>query len=112
MRNLFFYIVAFAIITPSVSHARTIEDLINRAIDVVRAMVPVAVALLLLVFIWGVAQFILYADNEEKRSEAKHIFVWGIIALFVVLSIWGIIILLQTTFFGSGGTTILPTPGR
>jgi len=55
--------------------------------------------LALLFFFWGVARFILNADNEEKRREGKSIMVWGIVALFVMLFVWQIVNILANTFF-------------
>jgi hypothetical protein len=56
-------------------------------------------ALALLFFFWGVAKFILNADNDEKRTEGKKVMIWGIIALFVMVSVWGLINILANTFF-------------
>lgn len=56
-----------------------------------------------LVFFWGVVVFIANAGNETKIKEGKKFLLWGIITLFVMMSIWGILNLLMNTFFGSGG---------
>ena len=49
------------------------------------------------------------ADDETARSEGKRFMIWGIIALFVIISIMAILGVLNNTFFGSGvnlqGTT-------
>lgn len=52
----------------------------------------VVFALALLYFFWGMGQFILKdAGNEKSREEGKQKMIWGIIALFVMFSIWGIL---------------------
>ncbi|MCH8050328.1 hypothetical protein IIB51_02945 [Patescibacteria group bacterium] len=73
-------------------------------------VIPLIIALAILAFFWGLAKLVLHAGNEDKRSEGKRIMIWGIIALFVILSLWGIIALISQTFFGSGdpGYSLLP----
>ena len=55
-------------------------------------LIPLAFALCLLYFFWGVAKYIREgAGSEEAAKEGKRIMVWGIVGLFVAFSIWGII---------------------
>jgi hypothetical protein len=43
-------------------------------------------------FVWGVGQFVLHdAGNDKTREDGKKKIMWGIIALFVLFFIWGII---------------------
>lgn len=43
-------------------------------------------------FFWGAAQFILKdAGSDKTRDEGKKKLLWGIIALFVMFSIYGIL---------------------
>jgi len=65
------------------------------------SIVPVFFVLAVFLFLWGLAVFILNAGNEEKRSEGKKRMMWGIIAIFVIFSIWAIVKILQLTFFGT-----------
>ncbi len=48
-------------------------------------------ALALLYFFWGMGQFILKSGDSKLREEGKQRMIWGIIALFVIFSIFGII---------------------
>lgn len=77
----------------------TLQDLIIRLTDITNVIIPVLFALALLAFFWGLANFILNAGNEEKRNKGKQTLIWGSIALFIIFSIWGILITLQNTFF-------------
>jgi hypothetical protein len=56
-------------------------------------------------FIWGVIQYFLNAENEEKRKKGKSFMLWGIIALFVMVSVWGLVGVLSNTF---GTKTLIP----
>jgi len=63
-------------------------------------------------FFWGLAQYIIKSGNEEARTEARNIMIYGIIILFVMLSVWGLVGLVGSTFgVGQGGSAggLIPT---
>jgi hypothetical protein len=74
--------------------------------------------LAILFFFYGLAIYILHAGDPDKASEGKSIMIWGILALFVMTSIYGIIGFLQrstgTDTAGTDNPVIVPTfdPGR
>ena len=57
-------------------------------------------------FVYGIIQYFLYPDNEEKRKSGKAFMFWGIFSLFVIVSIWGLVGILSGTFLG--GKSALP----
>ena len=75
---------------------------------IVGRLIPILVAFSLITFIWGLIRFLL-SDDEEKRKSGKQIMLWGIIALFVIVSIWGIVQYIASVF-GVDGTTTVNTP--
>lgn len=55
-------------------------------------LIPLAFALALFYFFWGVAKYIRSdAGGEKAAEEGKRVMVWGIVALFIATSIWGIV---------------------
>jgi len=51
-----------------------------------------------LVFLWGVAQYVLNADNDTARQDGvKHI-TFGIIGLFIMITAFAILELMAATF--------------
>lgn len=55
------------------------------------------------IFVWGIIEFIVHTDNEEKRNIGKRHLAWGIIGMFIMFSVWGIIAIIQN-FIGSIGS--------
>lgn len=49
----------------------------------------------IVVFIWGVIEFILGAENEEKRTTGKQHILYGLIGLAIMSAVWGIIEVLR-----------------
>ncbi len=42
-------------------------------------------------------------SDKEKSSESKTIMINGIVALFIMVSVWGFVSILTTTFISSDG---------
>ena len=64
--------------------------------DFLNDIIIIVISLALFFFLWGMAVFILNAGNEEKRKEGKQKMFWGIIALTVMIGVWGIVNLLAS----------------
>ncbi len=57
----------------------------------VNIIIRILFGLAIIYFFYGMGQFILHAGNEKIREEGKQKMIWGVIALFVMFSIFGII---------------------
>lgn len=72
-------------------------------------VIPLIVALAVLFFIWNVFRFfILQSGSEEGRQKAKRLMLYGLLALVIILTIWGIVNILIKTFGISG--PLVPCP--
>jgi len=81
------------------SSMRNITGIINWASCLlIKTIVPFLFSLATVAFIWGVIQFYLNPENEEKRKKGKSFIIGGLIALFVMLSMWGIVAVITGTF--------------
>ena len=100
------------VLFPIFSFAQQLEktkDLFWAAKYIVTDMlVPLAFILALLFFFWGIAKYIRSAGSE--KDEGKIIMVWGIVALFVMASVWGLVAFLQTELLGGPGPNSIPIP--
>lgn len=67
--------------------------------NIINFLIPVAFALAVLYFFYGLAKFILDSGNEEAKVQGKNIMINGIMALFIMVTLYGIINLLGD-FFG------------
>ncbi len=75
-----------------------LADLIGQINAVINTIIPFLVGLAVLVIIWGVFNYIAGAGDEEKRAEAKTYIVWGVVGVFIMLSIWGLVNVLVNSF--------------
>ena len=64
-----------------------------------KSVIPLLMAVAVVMFVWGAVKFfIIGGDEEKKRDEGKQFMLWGIIALAVMISIWGLVKILGQTF--------------
>lgn len=127
------YIIITAIIgisTPLISYGATLvsngttlasnatfKDLINFFISYINQGIYLILGLCMLFFVWGVYKHFFYkSDSADSRAEGAQFVMYAIVAFFIVLSIWGLVNILLTTFgFGSsntGKTTTTITTGN
>ena len=70
---------------------------------------PIVFTIAMIYFFWGVAKYILAAGDPKAAAEGKSIMIYGIIALAVMASVYGLIGFLQNSFgLTGGGTVTLP----
>ncbi|MBI5004835.1 MAG: hypothetical protein HZC04_01455 [Candidatus Lloydbacteria bacterium] len=67
--------------------------------SILSPLIPILVTLALIAFFWGVTKYAIKgADDEKEREQGKQIMIWGIIGLFVIVSVWGLVAVVQNTF--------------
>ena len=104
----FFLLVAVAVVTPTLVGAVTLGHTLGVVSDLINGLIPIVLAITVLIFFWGLAMYLLDAGNSERKSEGIRIMVMGVLALFVMVSIWGIIGVLQQTFKVDQAKPIVP----
>lgn len=62
------------------------------------SIIPLFFTLAMAFFIWGVVQYMLANADESKRETGKQYMVWGIIALTVMVTMWGLVNIVAGTF--------------
>ncbi len=72
-------------------------------------IVPILISLAVVYFLWGLSVYILNAGNEESKTKGRGVMLWGIIAIFVMVSLWGFVSMLQDTTGIKNTTITYPT---
>lgn len=78
---------------------RNFAEFIQIFIDLIKLALPVMVAIALLVFFKGLIAFIAKSGDAKSHEEGRNLMVWGVIALFIMVSVFGILRL----FYGDLG---------
>jgi predicted RND superfamily exporter protein len=98
MRTL--YIAALVFTTFHTAHAGAL-NLVYNIRNELSIFVVVGVGLAMVLFIMGLIGFLASAGDQSAHDKGRQRMVWGIIALFFMVSIWGIVNILQT-MLGAG----------
>ena len=95
-----YYLVFLLFVMPSVIFAAdtTLNDIEVAALDLLNSVVPMLIAAAVAFFLWSVLKYINSGDNAETRIQARALMVYGIIAIFVMVSLWGFVNVLVETF--------------
>lgn len=83
-----------------------LKNLVASVNQILNSLIPVLIALALVVFFWGLVQYI----RKPEISEGKNVMIAGILALFIMVSIWGIINLVQGALLNSNGQGSVTVP--
>jgi len=81
-------------------------SLANQVTNFLGLLTPIIFALAIIYFFWGLAKFILAAGDEEARAQGKSIMIWGVVAIFVMISVYGLVTLLGSIVGVSNVTTV------
>lgn len=79
---------------PYVAVAQTsrLEQILeNIKLQILGPLVSLMVIVALIVFAWGIIEWIYGADNDEKVIQGKRHIVYGVIGLVIIFSVWAIL---------------------
>jgi len=78
----------------------TLDEVVRTLGSFVGAAVPVIAALALLAFFWGLAMYLFNfgEGKEDVQKKGRNLMIYGILAIFVMVSVFGIAQLLQRSF--------------
>ncbi len=73
---------------------RNLQDVLNFFISLVNDyLVPLIISVALIYFLWGVISYI-----QKPDDKGRDMIFWGLIGLFAMVSVWGLVNLLDNTF--------------
>jgi len=73
-------------------------DLVTSILGLIQSVIYLIIGASVVVFILGIIKMIAGGANEKSLSDGKQRIIWGIIGIFVSVSVWGLIRILLTTF--------------
>lgn len=96
-------------LTPLSSHTIVyaiygVGDIVGSFTSSLDLLIKILMALALCATFYGGITLIRNADNEDGRAKGIRMLIWGVIGLFVMVSLWGVIAILQDDFLGGGGS--------
>ncbi len=75
----------------------------------VETLTALLIGVAVVVFFWGIVNYVMAGADEEKRASGRNLMVYGIIGLFVMVAVWGLVNFLGNTLnIGIGGGVPIP----
>ena len=110
MKTLRLLVPVVVLLVPLIAAAQgapqTLGELATLVVKLISAATGILVAAAIVVYFWGIIMN-MSTFTEGNPEKLRAYFFWGIVALFVMVSIWGILSLLsQTVFNGNPPGTI------
>lgn len=64
---------------------------------ITNSIIPLLFAFALLVFIVGVIRYVIAPDGSDDREEGRSFMLWGVVGLFVMVAVWGLVGVIKNT---------------
>jgi len=88
---------ALVALLPNVSFAAaTFHTILAQLQSILSVAVPILITVMVVIFIWTVIQYTMTGD-ETKKKDAKKGIIRSLIGIFVIISFWGIIRLVNNS---------------
>ena len=71
---------------------------ININNTIIHPIIGLLFGLAFVIFLWGIVEFIWKSDNPTAREQGQKHMIWGVVGMFIMLSVIGIIQIFLGTF--------------
>lgn len=117
-------IIAFVLATsPLLTFAQTpltdLNSVASKATNIGNVVIGLAISIAVLWIIINTVRYLIATNDPVNRAKGGQGILFGVVGLFVILSIWGLVAILRTSFRTQdqvptseiNRTTTLPQPG-
>lgn len=88
---------------------RTFKELAYQIVTLLSGAVGTVVILAVVIYVWRITSNMVKLSEGDTGAYRAFLF-WGVIIIFVMVSIWGIVRVLEATFLQNGQSSIQQTP--
>ncbi|GEM_PF-3880132 len=115
-KGIFYFslsLASIAVATPLVVFAAPdsapINTILTNVLNLLTLLIQILIVSAIIVFGWGVVRLMFNPTNPQKIAQAKQIIFFGLIGLFVLASMYGIIFFIKT-YLGVPDNTPIQAP--
>lgn len=77
----------------------SITSLLNKINQhILNPLIALVFAIALVVFFWGIVEFIMNPNDNRAKEQGKQNILWGLVGMFIMVGVYGIIRLILNTF--------------
>lgn len=93
---------------PALAQLNDADDFVTALSDLIAAAIPILGGIAMLAFFFGLVKYIMHAGDEEGREAGKKIMIAGVVSLFLIAAIGGIIELIAEALDIQTGEDVTP----
>jgi len=111
-------IALIALAAPSVAFAQALAPITNvnqlatRAFSIGDLVTYGLVALAVIFIVWNVVMYVIKPPSSDDKKKAGGNILWGILGLFIIVSIWGLVNILTNSLSTTPTTKAIPNTGQ
>jgi len=76
-------------------------SVVEYVIGIINMIIPVLILLVLLLLLYAAFRYVLKAGESQGKGAEREAIIWGLISLFVIVSVWGILRIMCSTVIGN-----------
>ena len=100
--------IAFPIAFANAQAPTTFVGVVNLIRSLINSAVPPLIAIAVFLFMFGLLRYVTAGDDEQKVKQGRSFIIYGIIGIFIMLSVWGLVNVLLNSVRLNNST--LPNP--
>jgi fumarate reductase subunit D len=107
-KSVFLTVMSFVLPLGAAAQVSNLSDVFTFINNLLNTLLPLIIAAAVVYFVYGIARYVM-AGDEAAKEAAKDKIIYGVIGLFVMVSVWGLVNILTNTFFGGSVTNGAPS---
>ena len=119
MKKVIYGVLAFSpVLTLAVQNANfgNLDLILAFVQKAIKAVIPIMFGLAIIFFFWGLIEFIRASGDPKARAEGRGRMIYGVIAIAVMVALYGLVAWLGSTFgidttITTGTLPTIPAPG-
>ncbi len=91
IKKIIFLVLSILVLANNI-YATTFSQLaLNLSNGLIATITKLSFGFAVIFLFWGIFNFVSNASDQSKREEGKKKIIFGVIAIFVMVSVWGIV---------------------
>ena len=91
MKKIVYVAMSFMPMLASAQFVGNLPTFVTEIKNLVNVIIPIFFGIAIIFFFWGLVQYLRAGGDPKAQEQGKTHMLWGIIALFVMVSIYGLI---------------------
>ncbi len=88
------------------SNHSSLAGVVSFIIGIINSIIPVLVVLALVLFMYSGLRYVLKASESHGKGAERSAMMWGIVALFVIISVWGLLRIMCATLLNNPSCSV------